>query len=78
MAADDVRIDQLRLRVPGLGSEAAARLGQDVCRRVAAGLPTDAGPRHLGALQLRVEAPVGTSQTRLAETIASAILERLR
>jgi hypothetical protein len=78
MATDEVRIDQLSLRVPGLQADEAPRLGEDVCRRVGAGLSPQQRPLQLGALQIRVEVPVGASHGRLADTIASAILERLR
>ena len=43
MHADQVRIDELRLRVPGLTREQAYQLGQEVAQRLAAELSASGG-----------------------------------
>lgn len=77
MAGETLRIEQLRLRIPGLSGEEARELGSEVAQRVADGLPTGAGPQQLGALDLRVMLPTGTERDRLATLIAEAVLGRL-
>lgn len=72
-----VRIDELVLRVPGLGREEAQHLGQEVARHVADGLPPQIRPTHLRALDLRVAIPAMTPRERMAKSITDAILERL-
>ena len=78
MAADEVLIEQFRIRIPGLDRHEAALLGEAVCELVAAGLPAGFAPVHLSALMVRLELPVGTPRYRLAEAIAAGVLERLR
>jgi hypothetical protein len=78
MAADEVRIDELHLRVPGLSQDDGRRLGEEVARQVADQLPTGGRIEELGALSVRLTVPEGTSRDRLAAAIANLILERLR
>ena len=72
-----LRNEELVLRVPGLGAEEARGLGNEVARRVADGLPTQQKDRHLGALDLQVSIPPGTTRSRMAKLIAEAILKGL-
>jgi hypothetical protein len=71
-----LEIEELILRVPGYTREEARQLGQEVARRVADGL-SEGGNGHLGALDLRVNVPPGTSRSQLAKLIAEAILKGL-
>jgi hypothetical protein len=75
MAADRVRIGELRLSVEGLSRDEAARLAAEVAARVAAAIPAVARP--IGALQLRVTAEAGVAADRLAERISSAVVRGL-
>ncbi|MBN1875042.1 MAG: hypothetical protein JXA33_12490 [Anaerolineae bacterium] len=77
MENEQVRIDRMRLRVPGLDAECADSLGREVVQHVANGLPAEMRPRRLGALDVRVTIPVGTPRDRLAMVIAEAILRGL-
>jgi len=77
MAGEVLDIRLLRLRVPGLSTEEGYRLGDEVARRIARGLPEDVRAQQLGALDLRVMIPDGTPRDRLAALIAEAILGRL-
>lgn len=78
MGADEVRIDQLTLRIPGLSAEEGREIGEAVCRKVADSLPPIDRPVHLDRLHLRLEIPAGTTRSRLSGLIAAAIAERLR
>ena len=78
MPSDEIRIDQLRLRVPGLTEQEGRQLGEEIARRVADALPTHGRVEHLGSLDLRISVPSGTSKHRLAERIAEEILKRLQ
>ena len=77
MNAETVRIDELSLRVPGISTEEARRLGEDVARRIASALPPDGRTEHLGALDLRVSIPHGMPRDQLAIAIARGILEKM-
>ena len=72
-----VRIDELRLAVPGLSHAAAQRLSQEVARRLADRLPVMVPPLQLSAVQLRL--PIGANATveQMADAIVAGILRRL-
>jgi hypothetical protein len=72
-----LQIDELVLRVPGLSEEEGRGLGEEVVRRVVDGLPAQQRDRRLGALDLSVSVPVGTSRSRMATLIAEAIVKGL-
>jgi len=78
MPSDEIRIDQLRLRVPGLTEQEAHKLGEEVARRVADALPAQSRVEHLGLLDLRISVPTGTPKDQLAQHIAEEILKRLQ
>lgn len=79
MRADPFRLGALSLRVPGLGPEAARRLGEDVARALAAGPPDVASDVALGALAVRLELPPSqVTPARIAAAIVRAIEERGR
>jgi hypothetical protein len=72
-----LEIEELVLRVPGYTREEARQLGEEVARRVADGLSDQQSSMNLGAFDLRVNVPPGTSRSQLAELIAEAILKGL-
>lgn len=72
-----LEIEELVLRVPGYTREGARQLGEEVARRVAEGLSSQQSSVNLGALDLRVNVPAGTSRSQLAKLIAEAILRGL-
>jgi hypothetical protein len=77
MARDTVRIEELRLRVPGLSAEQARALALNVAQRVADGLPADGPARRLGALHLRVPAAPGSSHAGLEQAVTGSIVKGL-
>jgi hypothetical protein len=78
MAAETIRIDELHLRVPGLGREEARRLGEEVARRLAEELPREGRPQRLASLDLRTSVPATTPRAGLADAIVRAIRRSLR
>jgi hypothetical protein len=78
MPSDEIRIDQLCLRIPGLTGQEAHQLGEEVARRVADALPAYGRVEHLGSLDLRIFVRAGTPKDQLAQRIAEEILKRLR
>jgi hypothetical protein len=77
MARDTVRIDELRLRVPGLSAAQARVLATNIAQRVADGLPSDGPARRLGALHLRVPAAPGSSHAGLEQAVTGSIVKGL-
>lgn len=77
MGRETVRIEEMRLRIPGLSAEEARTLGQDVARLLSEQLPRSGPTRHLGLLDLRTNIPQGTPRDRLAELIVQAIKKSL-
>lgn len=72
-----VEIETLHLRIPGLSREEARRTGEEVAQRVSLDLPAYGKNQRLGALNLRVNLPVGTPRDQIAKLIALALLEKL-
>ncbi len=77
MGADTIRIDELHLRVPGLGREEARRLGEEVARRLSRELPPTVRPQRLSSLDLRAAVPAGTPREKLADAIVLAVRRSL-
>jgi hypothetical protein len=78
VARETVRIEELRLRIPGLSVEEARQVGQNIARHLADAIPAHGKTERLGALVVRTEIPAGTPREQLAGAIARAILENLR
>ena len=78
MSANGIRIDELRLAIPGLTREQAYRLGQDVAQRLGSDLPSAVRRQQLGELSLRLQLQPGMPPERLAQEIAIAIKRSLR
>lgn len=76
MEPDRARIDELRLRVPGLSRDQAEAVGREIANRLADGLAGRDVTAHLGHVDLRVRAPHDAGPDRLAEVVARTILER--
>jgi hypothetical protein len=75
----DVKIGDLRIRVPGLSLHDARQLGQLIANRAGASLP-EGGQRSasLGEVRVRVAAPAGSNRDSLVGLVAKAIAEALR
>ena len=59
---DLVSIERLHLRVSGMDRAAAARLGEDVARELAAGLSAAAPARPVATLRVRVTGPADAAE----------------
>ncbi len=77
MGREVVRIEEMRLRIPGLSREEASALGQRVAELLAEQLPRTARAQQLGALNLRTSIPLGTPREKLPELIVQAIKQSL-
>jgi hypothetical protein len=77
MPPEEVRIDELYLRVLGLSVEDARHLAETLAERIAAALPVRGRREHLGALDVRLTVPAGVSRDRLADALARAVIEQL-
>lgn len=73
----NVKITDLRIRVPGLSQHDARVFGESVARRVSESLPAQSGPREIGQLRIRVSVPEGSSPETLRSAVAKAIQEAL-
>jgi len=71
MRPRDLRIGELRLRVPGLTPAAARRLGQAVAQHLAANPPQSAADR-IPSLHVKIASRTSGSTGDLAERIAAA------
>jgi hypothetical protein len=77
VAPEALRVEELRVRLPGVSSAGAAELVRMVAERVGEGLPDEGTPLALDRLELRVTIPEGASRDAVARAVAAAILERL-
>jgi hypothetical protein len=72
-----IQIDELVMRIPGLGAEQGRQLGEDVARRVAVGLPEGVTDRHIPEVNIRINVSAGSDPGRLAESVAEQIIIQL-
>ena len=72
MRSRSIRINELRLRVPGLTTTDARRLGESVAQQLAAN-PGALQSRSIPAIGVRIRSSGTQTVERLAETIASRI-----
>lgn len=69
-----VRVQELALRLPGVGVERARAIGERVAHLVAEGLAANAGLTDLGAVELKVQLhPWEVTPERLADAVTRAI-----
>ena len=64
------------LRVPGQDAATGHRIAQQTGELLAVG-SAGLGNRHVGAMQLRVQAPPGANEADIARAVSRAILNRL-
>ena len=77
MDSDLVRIDELRLMLPGLTQQDARRLGQEVARRLNAQLPAAFPAARLDVVELQLSIGNRASVEQMADAIVATILKRL-
>lgn len=73
-----VRINELRLRVPGLSVDEGRVLGEEVARTLSDHWPEGIRSRELGVLNLKVEIPAGTRRGDIARIVGEHILGALK
>jgi hypothetical protein len=73
-----VRINELRLRVPGLSAEEGRALGNEVVKFLSEALGEGIRYREVAALELKVNIPAGTPHSDLARIVSQHILGALR
>jgi hypothetical protein len=73
-----VRINELRLRVPGLSAEEGRSMGEELAQALAQGLPRQSTSQELGALNLRVMVASGVSRNQVVAEAARAILKVIK
>jgi hypothetical protein len=76
-ASTSIRIDDLRLRVPGLSREQAQRLGETVAARLADLHLEEASRGRIPALTVRVRHGSAASVERLADDIIAQLRRSL-
>ena len=78
MDNDLVRIDELRLMLPGLTQHDARRLGREVARRLTAQLPAAFPVARLDVVELQLTIGSRASLEQMADAIVATILKRLQ
>ena len=78
MDNDLVRIDELRLMLPGLTQHDARRLGREVARRLNALLPAAVPVARLDVVELQLTIGSRASLEQMADAIVATILKRLQ
>ena len=73
-----VRINELRIRVPGMSAEEGHVFGQELTQAIAQGLPPQVKSQGLGVLNLRVRVPSGASRSLVVAEAAKATLRGLK
>lgn len=77
MDNNEVKIEELVLRLPGEYEDQAQNTGMEITKQVAEKLPEAIQNRHLDSLSLKIEISQGTSQSELTKLISEAILRGL-
>jgi len=72
MRSRSVRIDELRLRVPGMSAADARQLGERVAQRLAEN-PIGGGSRSIPSVSLRIRSSGADSVDHIAEMIAARL-----
>jgi hypothetical protein len=78
MGSELIRIDELRLRIPGLTEVEARRLAEDIARRVSEHIRPGGPVRRYSLLDMRLRIPTDVSREQLASRIAEEIVTRLQ
>ena len=72
-----IQIDELRIRASGLTREQGRRLGRMVAEQLSNSEISEAGPREIQALSVRVNSQSTNSIGQLAASIADSIRRKL-
>ncbi len=77
MDNNEVKIEELVLRLPGEYEDQAQNTGMEITKQVAEKLPEAIQNIHLDSLSIKIEMSQGTSQSELTKLISEAILRGL-
>lgn len=75
MAAEKMRIEEMRFCVSGLDTDCAHAVGREAAQRIADEMPAAAVPQQLGALDLRIHLQKNIAAGQISRRIADAILK---
>jgi hypothetical protein len=72
-----MQIEEMIIRVPGLGEEEARVLGQEVAQQISARLPEGMGNRYIPNLAIQLSLSAHVSRSEMANAIAEQLLTQL-
>jgi hypothetical protein len=72
-----MQIEEMIIRVPGLGEEEARLLGQEVAQQISARLPEGASNRYIPNLAVQLSLSAQVSRSEMANAIAEQLLTQL-
>jgi hypothetical protein len=72
-----MQIEEMIIRVPGLGEEEARLLGQEVAQQISARLPEGASNRYIPNLAVHLSLSAQVSRSEMANAIAEQLLTQL-
>ncbi|MEJ7828883.1 MAG: hypothetical protein WKF91_11820 [Segetibacter sp.] len=73
-----IQIEEMIIRVPGMGAEDARLLGGEVASRMAARIPETIENKQIDELNIRLSLSPGMGRDALADNIATQILQQLK
>lgn len=73
-----VEINEMVIRIPGMGNQAARSMGEMVAGRMAEGLAGETGNRKIDELNVRLSLPEGTSHESMADSIVQQLVNQLK
>lgn len=77
MQNNEVHIEEMKLRVPGMNEKEAYNMGQEVAQRLAESLHVSIPNRCLKILDLKLTLSPGTNRNEMTLIITEAILKGL-
>ena len=77
MTNEKLYIDELILRVPGVGEQEAHWIGLGVAKCITDSLPLQHRDRHSGTHNYNISVPAGTSEGQIVRLISGVILKGL-
>jgi hypothetical protein len=72
------QIEEMIIRVPGIGEEEARLLGQEVAQQISARLPEGASNRYIPNLDVQLSLSSNVSRSEMVNAIAERLLIQLK
>jgi hypothetical protein len=73
-----IQVDEMIIRVPGMGAEEARSMGETVAGRMAAMMPDSIDNKSIGELNIKLSLSPGMNSHAMADSIATQILQQLK